>query len=163
MSSSTIECVCGKKFCAKKALDPEVKMNLQLRVHQHIEGTVDHPPLTWEDVCGLMITIENVASPPTTSILNSSGDRVPLSPPSDSECVQATQVGDAPPSDSECVQATRDLTRCPSYVPRFDSPSRLENLEHAVHLMCRGLTRLAEDIQDVRSSCRSRSRSRLGV
>jgi hypothetical protein len=123
-------------------------MNLQLRVYQHIEGTVDHPPLTWEDVCGLMITIENVASPPTTSILNSSGDRVPLSPPSDSECVQATQVGDAPPSDSECVQATRDAR-----------PSRLENLENAVHLMCRGLTRLAEDIQDVRSSCRSRSRS----
>ena len=113
-------------------------MDLQLRVYQHIEGTVDHPPLTWEDVCGLMTTIENVASPPTTSILNSSGDRVPLTPPSDSECFQATQVGDARPS----------------------SKKRFKNLENAVHVMCRGLTRLAEDIQHVRSPCRSRSRSR---
>ena len=117
-------------------------MDLQLRVYQHIEGTVDHPPLTWEDVCGLMITIENdglienAASPPTTSKPNSSGDhRVPLTPPSESECVQATQVGDAPPSDSECVQATRDA--------RPSSKKRLEDLENAVHLMCRGLNRLA--------------------
>ena len=53
------------------------------------------------------------------------------------------------------IKATQDGDARPS------SKKRLENLESAVHLMCCGLTRLAEDIQHVRSSCRSRSRSRL--
>jgi hypothetical protein len=37
---------------------------------------------------------------------------------------------------------------------------RLDNLESAVDLLCRGWERLAEDMRQLRRTCRSRSRSR---
>ena len=140
--SSTIVCICGKKFSVKKELDPEIKDDLQLRVWQHVEGTEDHSPFSWEEIQALTITTV-ASSAPTTSFLDGSMlSQVPLTPPvADSQVVQATQVGDASSS---------------------SKMRRLENLETVVAFMGRGLIRLAEDMmsQKARNSCRSRSRSR---